>query len=71
MHSSNNGHPSGHVYSSTSPRRAQPGGVRYPLSHDKERIDACYDGEPLRCRTMEDLLGDQLAPGLVPHDLEG
>jgi hypothetical protein len=36
-----------------------------PLSHD-----ACYDGEPLRYRTMEDLLGDQPVPGLVPHDLE-
>jgi hypothetical protein len=42
-----------------------------PLSHDKERIDACYDGEPLRYHTMEDLLGDQPVPGLVPHDLEG
>jgi hypothetical protein len=30
MHSSSVGHPSGHVYSSTSSRRAQPGGVRYP-----------------------------------------
>jgi hypothetical protein len=42
-----------------------------PLSHDEERIDACYDGEPLRYRMMEDLLGDQPVPGLVPHDLEG
>jgi hypothetical protein len=41
-----------------------------PLSHDEERIDACYDGEPLRYRMMEDLLGDQPVPGLVPHDLE-
>jgi len=24
----------------------------------------------LRYRTMEDLLGDQPVPGLVPHDLE-
>jgi hypothetical protein len=38
-----------------------------PLSHDEERIDACYDGEPLRYRTMEDLLGDQPVPGLVPR----
>jgi hypothetical protein len=30
MHSSSIGHPSGHVYSSTSSRRAQPDGVRYP-----------------------------------------
>jgi hypothetical protein len=42
-----------------------------PLSNDEERIDACYDGEPLRYRTMEDLLGDQPVPGLVPYDLEG
>jgi hypothetical protein len=42
-----------------------------PLSHNEEHIDACYDGEPLRYRTMEDLLGDQPVPGLVPHDLEG
>jgi hypothetical protein len=42
-----------------------------PLSHDEERINACYDGELLRYRTMEDLLGDQPVPGLVPHYLEG
>jgi hypothetical protein len=42
-----------------------------PLSHDEERIDACYNGEPLRYRTIEDLLSDQPVPGLVPHDLEG
>jgi hypothetical protein len=42
-----------------------------PLSHDEERIDACYDGEPLRYRTMEDFLDDQPVPGLMPHDLEG
>jgi hypothetical protein len=42
-----------------------------PLSHDEEHIDACYDGELLWCRTMEDLLGDQPVPGLVLHDLEG
>jgi hypothetical protein len=30
MHSSNDGHPYEHVYSNTSSRRAQPGGVRYP-----------------------------------------
>jgi hypothetical protein len=42
-----------------------------PLSHDEERIDACYDGEPLQYRMMEDILGDQPVPGLVPHDLDG
>jgi hypothetical protein len=41
-----------------------------PLSHDEERIDAYHDGEPLRYRTMKNLLGDQPVPGLAPHDLE-
>nr|ABB47015.1 retrotransposon protein, putative, unclassified [Oryza sativa Japonica Group] len=41
-----------------------------PLSHDEERIDAYHDGEQLRYRTMEDLLGNQPMPGLVPPDLE-
>jgi hypothetical protein len=41
-----------------------------PLSHDEECIDAYHDGEPLRYRMMENLLGDQLVPGLAPHDLE-
>jgi hypothetical protein len=40
------------------------------LSHDEERIDAYHDGEPLQYRTMENLLGNQLVLGLVPHDLE-
>jgi hypothetical protein len=41
-----------------------------PLSHDEERIDAYHDGEPLRYRTMENLLHDQPVSRLVPHDLE-
>jgi hypothetical protein len=41
-----------------------------PLSHDEEHIDAYHDGEPLRYRTMENLLDDQSVLGLVPHDLE-
>jgi hypothetical protein len=41
-----------------------------PLPHDEECIDAYHDGEPLRCRMMENLLGDQPVPGPVPHDLE-
>jgi hypothetical protein len=41
-----------------------------PLPHDEEHIDAYHDGEPLRYRTMENLLGDQLVLRLVPHDLE-
>jgi hypothetical protein len=40
------------------------------LSHDEKRIDAYHDDEPLRYRTMENLLGDQPVSGLVPHDLE-
>jgi hypothetical protein len=59
--------------STPSPAHVEPNPVEFatPLSHDEERIDACYDGEPLRYRTMEDLLGDQPVPGLVPHDLGG
>jgi hypothetical protein len=41
-----------------------------PLPHDEKRIDAYHDGEPLRYRTMENLLGDQPVLGLAPHDLE-
>jgi hypothetical protein len=41
-----------------------------PLSHDEERIDAYHDGESLRYHTMENLLGNQPVPGLVPHDLD-
>jgi hypothetical protein len=41
-----------------------------PLSHDEECIDAYHDSEPLRYRTMEKLLSNQLVPGLAPHDLE-
>jgi hypothetical protein len=41
-----------------------------PLSHDEERIKAYHDGEPLRYRTMENLLDDQSVPELPPHDLE-
>jgi hypothetical protein len=40
------------------------------LSHDKECIDVYHDDEPLRYRTMENLLGNRSVPGLVPHDLE-
>jgi hypothetical protein len=40
------------------------------FSHDEERIDAYHGGEPLRYRTIENLLCDQPVSGLVPHDLE-
>jgi hypothetical protein len=59
--------------STPAPAHVEPSPVEFaiPLSHNEERIDACYDGEPLRYHTMEDLLGDQPVPGLVPHNLEG
>jgi hypothetical protein len=59
--------------STPAPAHIEPSPVEFatPLSHDEERIDTCYDGEPLRYRTIEDLLGDQPVPGLVPHNLEG
>jgi hypothetical protein len=41
-----------------------------PLSHDEERIDTYHDGESLWYHMMENLLGDQPMPRLVPHDLE-
>jgi hypothetical protein len=41
-----------------------------PPSHDEERIDTYHDSEPLRYRTMEDILGDQPVSGLTPHDLK-
>jgi len=58
--------------STPTPARVEHSPVEFttPHTHDEERIDAYHDGEPLRYRTMEDLLGDQLVPGLVPHDLE-
>jgi hypothetical protein len=55
--------------STLAPAHIEPSPVEFatPLSHDEERID----GKPLQYRTMEDLLGDQPVPRLVPHDLEG
>ncbi|KAK3122095.1 hypothetical protein QOZ80_8BG0665070 [Eleusine coracana subsp. coracana] len=41
-----------------------------PLSRDEERIDAYHDSEPLRYRTMEDILGDQPVPGPALRDLK-
>jgi hypothetical protein len=40
-----------------------------PLSHDEDRVDEYHD-EPLRYRTVADILGDQPVPGPVPHDME-
>uniref|UniRef100_A0ACD5UHC9 Uncharacterized protein n=1 Tax=Avena sativa TaxID=4498 RepID=A0ACD5UHC9_AVESA len=58
--------------STPAPARVEHSPVEFasPLAHDEERIDAYYDGEPLRYRTMEGLLGDQPVPGPVPRNLE-
>jgi len=40
-----------------------------PLSNAEDRIDAYHEGEPLRYRTVEDILGELSVPGLVLHDL--
>lgn len=57
---------------SSTPAHDEPRSVEFatPLPHDKDRVDAYHDGEPLRYRTMADILGDQPMPGRVPHDLE-
>jgi hypothetical protein len=41
------------------------------LSHNDERVDACYDSEPLRYRTMEGLLIDLSVSGLAFRILAG
>jgi hypothetical protein len=53
--------------STPTPARVEHNPVEFaaPLSHDEERIDAYHDGEPLRYRTMENLLGNQSVPGLA------
>jgi hypothetical protein len=58
--------------STTTPAHVEHNPVEFatPLSHDEECIDVYHDGESLRYRTMENLLGDQPVSGLVPHDLE-
>jgi hypothetical protein len=58
--------------STPTPARVEYNSVEFatPLSHNEERINAYHDGEQLRYRTMENLLGDQPVSGLVPHDLE-
>jgi hypothetical protein len=40
-----------------------------PLSHDEERVDACYDGEPLLYRKVEGLLIDPSVSGLASRIL--
>jgi hypothetical protein len=41
------------------------------LSHDKERVDVCFDGEPLRYRTVEGLLIDPSVASLASRILAG
>jgi hypothetical protein len=60
-----------HSSSDSTPARVEnPVEFATPLSHDEERIDAYHNGELLRYRTMENLLGDQPVSGLAPHDLK-
>jgi hypothetical protein len=40
------------------------------LSNDEDRVDAYHDGEPLRYRTMDNILGDQPVPEMAVHDFE-
>jgi hypothetical protein len=42
-----------------------------PLSRDEERVDACYDGEPLRYQRVEGLLIDPSVPGPASRILAG
>jgi hypothetical protein len=60
----------GYMEGSKAYRILEPIELATPLSHDEERINTYHDGEPLRYRTMENLLSNQPVPGLVPHDLE-
>jgi hypothetical protein len=59
--------------SSPTPARVEHDPVEFvtPLSHDEERVDACYDGEPLRYRKMEGLLIDPSVLGPVSRILAG
>jgi hypothetical protein len=59
--------------SSPTPARAEhdPMEPVTPLSHDEERVDACYDGEPLRYRRVEGLLIDSSVSGPASHILAG
>jgi hypothetical protein len=42
-----------------------------PLSHDEERVDACYDGESLRYQKVEGLLIDPSVSGQASRILAG
>jgi hypothetical protein len=41
-----------------------------PLSNDEDRVDAYHDDEPLRYRTLDNILGDQPVLDMAVHDFE-
>jgi hypothetical protein len=41
-----------------------------PLSNDEDRVDTYHDGEPLRYRTLDNILGDQPVPEMAVHDFK-
>jgi hypothetical protein len=41
-----------------------------PLCNDEDRVDAYHDGEALRYRTLDNILGDQPVPEMAVHDFE-
>jgi hypothetical protein len=41
-----------------------------PLSNDEDRVDAYHDGEPLRYRTLDNILSNQPVPEMAVHDFE-
>jgi hypothetical protein len=41
-----------------------------PPTNIEDRVDAYHDDEPLRYRTLDNIFGDQLVPGLAIHDFE-
>jgi hypothetical protein len=38
-----------------------------PLKDDEDWLDAFYDDEPLRYRTVTNIIGDESSPGLAPR----
>jgi hypothetical protein len=70
-YSSTNGSLSMNVLSDARSCRARPSGARDPLSQDEERVNTCYDGEPLRYRKVEGLLFNSSVPGPASRILAG
>jgi hypothetical protein len=59
---------------SPSPASATPGGAAQTqiesataLQDDEDRLDAFYDGEPLRYRRLDNILGDEAVPEVEPR----